>query len=109
MKRVCVAAALAASGLAAIAPAAHADAIDGHWCREGGLTMMIDGPKIVTPAGTPTQGDYARHYFSYVIPSGEPNAGVTVQMRLLNEDTVQVRETPQSEGVIWHRCGMPVS
>jgi hypothetical protein len=88
---------------------AHADAIDGTWCREGGLRMMISGSTIVNPAGTKTQGDYSRHAFSYVTPSGDPGAGTAISMLLLNEDTVQLRPGLQARAETWLRCGPPVS
>jgi hypothetical protein len=110
MTRVHALAVLAAvTGFAFTAGPAYADAIDGLWCKESGLRMSIRGPEIITPGGTRTQGDYSRHAFSYVVPAGESGAGGTIQMRLLNEDAVQVRDTPQSNGEIWRRCGMPIS
>jgi hypothetical protein len=87
--------------------AAHADVIDGSWCLDSGRRMSIDGPNIVTPAGTRTKGDYSRHYFQYVVPAGDPGAGETISMQLLNEETVRVHEG--GADVIWHRCGPSVS
>ena len=89
------------------AQAARADAIDGSWCLESGRRMMIDGPNIVTPAGTRTKGEYSRHYFEYVVPAGDPGAGSTITMQLLNEETVRVHES--GADAIWHRCGPSVS
>jgi len=92
-----------------------ADAIDGHWCFTDGSRMSIQGPSIVTPAGSHIQGDYARHYFSYVVPPADPDAGATVAMTLINEDTVHLRlgrvASSASEGPmqVWHRCGPPTS
>ena len=101
--------------LLAIAAPAHADAIDGHWCSTDGNRMHIAGPAITTPGGTNTQGDYARHYFSYVVPPVDPGAGQTVSLTLVNEDTVHLRigtgPAYSSEGPVqvWHRCGPPTS
>ena len=53
------------------ASGARADAIDGNWCAADGRTFSIEGPKILTPGGTATTGDYTRHSFAYVVPSGE--------------------------------------
>ena len=87
---------------------AFADSIDGAWCHDKQGRMMINGPAIVTPAGTRTQGDYGRHSFSYVVPTGEPGAGATVSMRLVSEEAVQVR-VGQGSVDTWLRCGPPVS
>ena len=35
---------------------ARADAIDGHWCSEGGLRMTIQGPALVSPGGVRMAG-----------------------------------------------------
>jgi hypothetical protein len=97
------------------AAAARADAIDGHWCFTDGKRISIQGPAIVTPAGSRIQGDYARHFFSYVVPEADPGAGQTVSMTLLNEDTVRLRigtaaaPSYDGPGEIWHRCGPPTS
>ena len=95
--------------LLAAAPA-MADAIDGNWCFTDGRHFSIDGPDIVTPAGTPTTGDYGRHSFLYTVPEGEKGVGSFVAMRLLDENTVQVAtggnadETAKSPTQIWKRC-----
>ncbi len=47
--------------IAGAAPA-WADVIDGHWCFTDGERISIQGPAIVTPAGSQIQGDYSRHY-----------------------------------------------
>ena len=93
----------------AAATSARADAIDGSWCHEGNQRMSINGPSIVTAAGTKTQGDYSRHAFAYVVPAGEPGVGTTVSMILLNEDTMQLRPGSQAPAETWLRCGPPVS
>lgn len=102
-------AALAVLGLVAGAGMARADVIDGAWCREPSGRLTIDGPAIVTPAGTATSGQYSRHYFSYVVPDGEAGAGTTVEMRLLNEQTMQRRAGPDAAVETWHRCTPAVS
>jgi hypothetical protein len=97
------------------ATSAWADVIDGHWCFTDGERISIQGPAIVTPAGSQIQGDYSRHFFTYVVPPTDPGAGQTVSMMLMNEDTVQLRigTTPSysSDGPaqVWHRCGPPTS
>jgi len=37
------------------------------------------------------QGNYTRHSFLYVVPPAEPDAGQTVAMILVNEETVNLR------------------
>lgn len=89
---------------------ARADAIDGEWCQPDGRNMSIRGANIVTVGGNGIVGHYTRHAFSYVIPGAEPGAGQTVQMVLLNEDTVQLMwpeaavKPPAKQLEIWHRC-----
>jgi hypothetical protein len=95
--------------LALAARPALADKIDGAWCRENGTHLSIDGPHIVSPGGTATEGAYARHYFSFVVPPGEPDAGVTMEMRLLNEETMQSRVGPTAPVLTWRRCSPDVS
>ena len=91
-----------------LAPRAWADKIDGDWCFDDGRHMSIDGPRIVTPLGTHTQGNYFRHSFSYVVPAPEPAAGQTVQMLLLNENTVDL-SLGGGETETWHRCAPNIS
>ncbi len=96
--------------LAVAAPQnARADAIDGVWCLEPDQRLTIDGPAIVTPGGNAIRGDYNRHFFSYVVPGGEPLAGVTMQMRLLNEEAMQRRAGPGAPVETWHRCSPATS
>jgi hypothetical protein len=88
--------------------AAHADAIDGHWCHQDGRRLEIAGPVIVTPGGSRIEGIYSRHYFSYVAPAADTPPGVNVEMALVNEWTVHARAAG-SEPEVWHRCAPPVS
>ena len=99
----------AVAGISVLSAApAWADAIDGAWCHEG-LRLTISGPAIVTPGGARTQGDYSRHAFSYVAPPSDAQSGTTVSMRLLNEDTMQLRAGAQTATETWLRCGPPIS
>ena len=97
------------------AQVARADAIDGNWCSAEGKRMLIEGPAITTPAGTLTQGNYSRHYFTYQVPASDPGAGKTVYMALLNENTVHLtmaadaQNAQQSPVEVWHRCPPAVS
>ena len=96
--------------LVALPTGAWADAIDGHWCWQA-RHMQIEGPKIVTPAGRPTTGDYTRHAFSYVVPSTEPDAGQTINMTLVNENIVHlwVGAAAGREPQVWRRCAAPAA
>ena len=89
--------------------AALADAIDGAWCHDGGQRLSISGSDIVTAAGSRTKGDYSRHAFAYIAPSGDPGAGAAISMLLINEDTMQLRHGPGSSPETWLRCGSPTS
>jgi hypothetical protein len=101
---------VSALGTILAAAPARADAIDGDWCHLDGRTMIIRGSAITIPSAKAITGNYSRHAFSYVIPGGEPGAGATVDMVLLNEETVRLtRGVPpgsagESEPEIWRRC-----
>jgi hypothetical protein len=107
-KQVCKAAVVAAAFIL-LPAAARADAIDGYWCRADGKRMQIQGPAIVTPGGTQTRGDYTRHFFSYVIPAGEPGAGNKVSITLLGETLAHAREGDTAPVQEWRRCQADVS
>lgn len=92
-----------------VATPARADAIDGNWCRDDGKRMSIQGPAIVTPGGQQTQGDYDRHFFSYVIPPGETGAGNKVSITLLGEYLAHAREGDGGALQEWRRCQPGVS
>lgn len=94
--------------LAGWAGPALADSIDGNWCSTDGRHFEIDGPQIVTWAGTRMAGDYDRHGFHYVIPGTEKGAGAKVDMRLMGEYAVQV-VTDGGAPQIWNRCAKPTS
>jgi hypothetical protein len=109
LRRVLPVLALAALAVVEARPA-RADAIDGDWCQPDGRHFSIHGPAIVTPSGTGTTGNYSRHFFTYVVPAGDPDPGITIFMRLLNETTVDLRRgADQEPGEIWHRCAPAVS
>ena len=88
--------------------AARADAIDGHWCHDDGRRFEIAGPLIVTPARSQAQGQYDRHYFSYIVPLNDPGAGATINMVLMGETTLRLKAGNTAEE-IWNRCGPPIS
>jgi hypothetical protein len=91
-------------------PIAHADAIDGDWCRADGKRMTIRGSDITTPGGKQTRGDYSRHAFSYVVPAGETGAGEQVAITLLSEYLAHARQGADTAPVqVWNRCQPGVS
>lgn len=88
---------------------ARADAIDGSWCFRG-RHLEIEGPNILTPGGRRMTGDYHRHGFVYAAPSGEKEAGSTIYMILLDEETMEFRVgSQQAQPDIWRRCASPTS
>jgi hypothetical protein len=89
--------------------AAWADAIDGSWCHRDGRRFSIRGPEIVTPKGAHLQGNYSRHYFSYVAPASEPAAGETIAMTLMNEYTVHLQTGSGAAVEEWKRCAPDIS
>lgn len=108
-----IAAAILALGLG-LAGGARADVIDGDWCQ-GLRHFSIKGPEIVTPAGTRLSGDYSRHFFTYVVPASEPQAGQLVAMTLVNENTVHLRigadaaQAAEAPPQVWRRCAATIS
>jgi hypothetical protein len=88
---------------------ALADRIDGDWCRADGRRMSIHGPDIVTPGGKQTQGDYTRHFFSYVVPADEAGAGETVAITLLSEYLAHARQGADAPVQVWNRCQPGIS
>lgn len=114
LRRAAVSTAAAAALLLLATAPARADRIDGNWCLPNGKHMSIDGPNIVTPAGTRTKGDYDRHAFSYAVPASDPGAGATINMILVDENTVLTRANAApgfgpGEADVWHRCTLPTS
>lgn len=97
------AAVIAGAAIFLVSPA-QADQIDGDWCSTTEAAhFTIDGPIIVTPAGTTTTGDYRRHYFTYVVPAEDPGAGSTIDMQQLNDEEILVA-VDGGEPVLWRRC-----
>lgn len=85
---------------------ALADAIDGGWRSPGDARQFrIAGTSITSPAGTQTTGNYSRHAFSYVVPSGDPGGEDEIDMRLLNEEEVQVA-VGGGPPEVWRRCNL---
>jgi hypothetical protein len=96
-------------GLLGFSGAAFADAIDGDWCQADGKRMSISGPAIVTPGGRQMNGDYSRHSFSYVIPSGEDGAGATMSIQLRGEYLAHARAGTDAPIQEWRRCQPGIS
>ena len=96
--------------LLATSTAALADAIDGDWCSADGSHMTIEGENVTTPGGTRIKGNYTRHAFDYVVPSGENGSGQTVNILLQGEYLALSRQgsasAPQADASIkqWRRC-----
>lgn len=93
-----------------IISSASADAIDGNWCLASGRHMNINGPQILTPHGKRLRGNYERHAYSYVAPSGAPAAGKEISMLLVDDDTMLVTTgAATNKPVEWRRCIAPTS
>ncbi len=84
---------------------ALADKIDGSWCH-GASSFTIEGPHIVTPAGSRVVGLYTRHSFAYIIPAGEAEAGSEVRMQLLSEEALQLTRAGAAQSELWQRCNV---
>ena len=101
---------LAAAGVLLQTGVGRADAIDGDWCSTDGLRMSIQAEKITTPGGKQIEGNYSRHAFDYVVPSGESGSGEIVNIILRGEYLALSRqgsvEGPMRE---WHRCKETIS
>jgi ABC-type phosphate transport system substrate-binding protein len=84
---------------------ARADAIDGDWCAADGQQMSIQGSTIVTPGGNKLQGNYTRHAFDYVVPTGERGSGEAVNI-LLRGEYLAVSRQGSSDAPLkeWRRC-----
>jgi hypothetical protein len=100
----------AVAAFACLAGPALADAIDGNWCHQDGRRFTIQGAEIVTPGGKKMEGNYSRHYYSYVPPAPERGAGKPINMTLMNENTVHLRYG-ENEGPteVWLRCSQSIS
>ncbi len=100
---------LAALGIVA-SQSAQADQLDGDWCSSKSLRHLnIQGPIIVTPAGERVNGNYARHYFDYLAPTGELEAGKRVWLRQVNDETMLFLVDGEASPVVWNRCSKPIA
>jgi hypothetical protein len=88
----------------------RADAIDGDWCSSDGMRMSIRAERITIPSGKQIEGNYSRHAFDYVIPSGENGAGDVVNIILRGEYLALSRQGPADSPLHeWHRCKAGIS
>ncbi len=100
---------LIVAGLAAACAPAFADAIDGEWCSQDGKNLEIDGPKIRTPSGINTTGQYTRHSFAYEAPAGDPEFGLVIIMRQHSEEDMELARVKNGEAgpsEAWRRCNV---
>jgi hypothetical protein len=91
---------------------AMADVIDGDWCF---ARAAVRDPRAEyrDPAGSGTTGDYSATISAMSCPESDPDAGKTIDMRLMNENAVflwlggqaMVRNASPSR----HRCLPAVS
>ena len=101
---------LAAAGVLLQTGVSHADAIDGDWCSADRLRMSIRGEKITTPGGRQILGNYSRHAFDYVVPTGESGAGEIVNIILRGEYLATSRQGPaDAPPKEWRRCKEDIS
>jgi hypothetical protein len=90
-----------------LAKPAMADAIDGDWCGDKGLHLTIKGPDITTPYGVTLKGNYHRHEFAYVAPTGDVDAGQQIYLKLLSEEYMnfyRLKGGALGEAELWRRC-----
>lgn len=99
---------IGAAGVLAFIQPALADRIDGDWCAvDGGKTLHIEGPAIRIPSGAEITGQYDRHAFRYIGPTGDPEDGQVIMMRIYGDDDMRLvrviggKPEPEEQ---WRRC-----
>jgi len=103
-------AALALACTLAAALPAKADAIDGSWCDTKGEFFEIRGNSITTPGGRQLSGTYTRHTFVYVAPQGERASGRTINLALVDDETLHLLIEEEGQSIeVWRRCTDRVS
>lgn len=106
----CLLVLLVAAGWLMQTGVSRADAIDGDWCSTDGMRMSISGEKITIPSGKQIQGNYSRHAFDYIVPSGESGSGDIVNIILRGEYLALSRQGPADAPLReWHRCKEGIS
>lgn len=93
----------------ALPQSAHADAIDGDWCRNADH-FNIEGSTILTPGRNKIEGVYNRYRFAYIDPANELGAGGEIRMVMIRgEEIVHLQRAGQTgEPEVWRRC-KPIS
>lgn len=93
-----------------VATSAQADAIDGNWCHSSHGNLEIRGENIITPGGAQMTGTYTRHTFRYVSPEGERAANQTINMAIVDDETLHLLVEDTGNGIeVWQRCRVNVS
>ena len=89
---------------------AHADQIDGAWCKPNSTDRMhINGSEVTTPAGNLVIAHYTRHSVEYDVPEGETPIGGRIRADQIDDERIDVArikkvqlEPPAHD--IWTRC-----
>ena len=85
--------------------------LGGRWCASDGRTITVAGLAVLTPGGQKTVGRYSERAFSFVLPTGEWDAGKAIWMELKSPDSARV-SVLSSEQLgppphdLWYRCGV---
>lgn len=96
--------------LIAFSDTARADAIDGNWCHADHGNFEIRGSNILTPGGTQMTGEYSRHTFRYIAPTGERAATKPINMAIVDDETLHLIVEEADENIeVWRRCHVNVS
>ena len=82
---------------------AWADSLDGDWCNPIDGKLTIDGSKIITPGGVRVTGNYGRHRFEYLAPSGDWQAGRSIVIQQFGEQLMELSAGDQP-GKKWRPC-----
>lgn len=89
---------------------ARADAIDGNWCHTEHGNFEIRGNNILTPGGSQMTGEYSRHTFRYIAPTGERAATKAINMAVIDDETLHLLvEEADGNIEVWRRCHVNVS
>ncbi len=91
----------------AVAPAS-ADQIVGEWCPpDGGRSLSVRNYNDVSLNGKAVQANVDRHHVDFVIPAGEPDAGVKFSADQRSDEEIRVT-IGTAAPVSWTPC-KPVS
>jgi hypothetical protein len=99
---------LAVLALLLVATPAWADQIVGEWCPPGGsVSLIVKNYDDVSFAGQAVEASVGRHHVDFVIPAGQPGAGMRFDADQLSDEEIRVtigEKAPE----IWTPC-KPVS